>query len=390
MSENSPLPRGFRAASAIARVKPKNTTKPDLALLVADEAGPAHALFTRNELVGAHVHVCREYLARSGGKVRAVLVNAGNANCATGQQGIDDAKLISADVARRVGCPEEQVLYMSTGVIGARLPVDRIQAALPGLVDGLAGDGLGAFSRAIMTTDTFPKARSVEGAGFRTSGTAKGAGMIHPDMATMLGFLLTDAAGLGAPAEVLRRVADRSFHRVTIDGDTSPNDTLLLWSSGKGAVAPVEPLEQALTDIAQGLSRMIARDGEGATRLVTVQVRGARTEAEAAHVGRVIGTSPLVKTAVHGLDPNWGRILAAAGRAGVPVDVARARVWIGASDVYAGGKPHPENEAAAHEHMKSNEEVILGVDLATGSASADVWTCDYSAEYVSINADYRS
>lgn len=390
MSDTLPLPRGFRASSVIASIKPKNTTKPDMALLVADEAGPAHALFTRNELVGAHVHVCREYLARSGGKVRAVLVNAGNANCATGQQGIDDAKQVCADVARRLGCPEEQVLFMSTGVIGARLPMDRVMAALPKLVEGLTSDGLSAFSRAIMTTDTFPKARSVEGAGFRVAGTAKGAGMIHPDMATMLGFLVTDAAGLGAPAEVLKRVADRSFHRVTVDGDTSPNDTLLLWSSGKGAQAPVEAVEQPLTEIAQALSRMIARDGEGATRLVTVQVRGARTEAEATHVGRVIATSPLVKTAVHGRDPNWGRILAAAGRAGVPVDVARARVWIGSADVYRDGKPHPENEAAAHTHLKDNEEVVLGVDLATGGAGSDVWTCDFSAEYVSVNADYRS
>lgn len=390
MSDNLLLPRGFRAASVIARIKPNNTTKPDLALLVADEAGPAHALFTRNELVGAHVHVCREYLARSGGQVRAVLVNAGNANCATGQQGIDDAKAIIADVARRLGCPEEQVLYMSTGVIGARLPVDRIHAALPGLVDALSEGGLADFSRAIMTTDTFPKVRTVEGAGFRVSGTAKGAGMIHPDMATMLGFLMTDASGFGAPAEVLKRVADRSFHRVTVDGDTSPNDTLLLWTSGKGAAASAEALEQPLTEVAQGLSRMIARDGEGATRLVTVQVRGARTEAEATHVGRVIGTSPLVKTAVRGLDPNWGRILAAAGRAGVPVDVARARVWIGESDVYSGGAPHPENEAAAHQHLKEKEEVVLGVDLATGSEGADVWTCDFTEDYVRINADYRS
>jgi glutamate N-acetyltransferase/amino-acid N-acetyltransferase len=390
MSENLLLPRGFRAASVIASIKPKNTTKPDLSLLVADEAGPAHALFTRNQLVGAHVHVCREHLARSGGKVRAVLVNAGNANCATGQQGIDDAKGIIAEVARRIGCPEEQVLFMSTGVIGARLPVDRVLAALPGLVERLSPGGLPDFSRAIMTTDTFPKARTVEGEGFRVSGTAKGAGMIHPDMATMLGFLVTDAAGLGAPVDLLRRVADRSFHRVTVDGDTSPNDTLLLWSSGKGAAAAVAPVERACTEIAQALSRMIARDGEGATRLVTVQVRGARTEAEATHVGRVIATSPLVKTAVHGRDPNWGRILAAAGRAGVPVDVARARVWIGTADVYADGRPQPQHEAAAHQHMKDNEEVLLGVDLATGGAGADVWTCDFSAEYVSVNADYRS
>jgi glutamate N-acetyltransferase/amino-acid N-acetyltransferase len=390
MSENLPLPRGFRAASAIARIKPKNTTKPDMALLVADAAGPAHALFTRNQLVGAHVHVCRESLARSGGRVRAVLVNAGNANCATGQQGIDDARQVCAELARRLGCPEEQVLFMSTGVIGARLPVDRVLDALPGLVERLSPEGLSDFSRAIMTTDTFPKARAVEGAGFRVCGTAKGAGMIHPDMATMLGFLMTDASGLGAPVELLRRVADRSFHRVTVDGDTSPNDTLLLWSSGQGAAAPVEGVEGACTEIAQALSRMIARDGEGATRLVTVQVRGARSEAEATHVGRVIATSPLVKTAVHGRDPNWGRILAAAGRAGVPVDVARARVWIGGADVYAEGRPHPQNEAAAHQHLKDNEEVVLGVDLATGSASADVWTCDFSAEYVSVNADYRS
>jgi glutamate N-acetyltransferase/amino-acid N-acetyltransferase len=247
------------------------------------------------------------------------------------------------------------------------------------------------FARAIMTTDTYPKAVHAKGPGPAATGFAKGSGMIHPDMATMLGFLLTDGASApGAPtAELLRRVADRSFHRVTVDGDTSPNDTLIVLASGRATAAPAA-LEGTLTSVSQQLARTIAADGEGATRLVTVEVRGARDEAEAAHVGRVIATSPLVKTAVAGRDPNWGRILSAAGRAGVPFDPARARVWVGAADVYSGGMPHPENEPLAHTHLAGDTLIVLGVDLAVGAAGADVWTCDLTKEYVQINADYRS
>jgi glutamate N-acetyltransferase/amino-acid N-acetyltransferase len=317
------------------------------------------------------------------------------------------------------------VLFLSTGVIGARLPVEKILDKLPQLVNAASVNGLGEFSQAIMTTDLVPKVRTVavedrSGPPFRVTGVSKGSGMIHPNMATMFGFLLTDApsptAGLesgsptssgaaslykeemasAAPLEDLRRLATKSFNRVSVDGDTSPNDTVILWCSGAAARnakwngVQSALLERSLLEVSRELCRAIATDGEGATRLVTVQVTGAPSEEEAARVARTIATSPLTKTAVHGRDPNWGRILAAAGRAGVPFDVDRARVWIGEADVYSGGKPHPENEPAAHLHLLQNHEVILGIDLAAGTEGAEAWTCDFSADYVRINADYRS
>ncbi len=370
----------------------------DLGLLVAASARPAAAVFTTNRLLGAHVPVAREHLERSGGLVRAVLVNSGNANCSTGQAGIEDNRRIAGALAEAIGCPPEQVLFLSTGVIGARLPVEKILGALPELVGRDGPLGLGAFAQAILTTDLVPKACGLEtsdrlGRPFRVAGIAKGSGMIHPNMATMFGFLLTDAELPAEAAErrrMLARVADPTFHSLTVDGDTSPNDTVLLWSVGGGGPVEPEDLGRGLTEVARGLCRQIAVDGEGATRLVTVRVTGAPDAAVARHVGRTIATSPLTKTAVHGRDPNWGRILAAAGRSGVQFDPARARVWIGEATVYSGGAPHPEREQAAHLHLLNEKEVILGIDLAAGDGEAEVWTCDFSADYVRINADYRS
>ncbi|MFY9345948.1 MAG: bifunctional glutamate N-acetyltransferase/amino-acid acetyltransferase ArgJ [Planctomycetota bacterium] len=384
--DHVPLPAGFRASGLHCGLKKAGQF--DLGLLVADEPVAAAAIFTQNQLVGAHVVVCREHLERGRFRVRAVLVNARNANCATGQQGIEDARLCCRELAARLRCPTEQVLMASTGPIGAPLPKERIVGKLDELVARASPDGALDFARAIMTTDTYPKARHQPGAPAVT-GFAKGSGMIHPQMATMLGFLLTDGtSGDGAATTaLLQRVANRSFHRVTVDGDTSPNDTLLLLANGRQRAGDVEG---PLTALAQRLARALAADGEGATRLVTVEVRGARTEAEASHVGRVIATSPLVKTAVAGRDPNWGRILSAAGRAGIAFPAERARVWVGPADVYSGGRPHPENEPLAHQHLTGQESVVLGVDLGTGTAGADVWTCDFTKDYVQINADYRS
>ena len=400
------LPTGFRASALHCGIRAKRN-KLDLGLIVADRAYPAAALFTRNQLVGAHVVVGRESLARSRGKLRALLVNSGNANCSTGAEGIEDNRLVQRAVAELVGCPPEQVLFMSTGVIGARLPRERILEALPGLVSHASERGLGDFATAIMTTDLVPKVRTLAvedkaGPPFRVTGVAKGSGMIHPNMATMLAYVLTDGPADDHPKEMLRRITDRSFHRLTVDGDTSPNDTFLLWSS-QHAEATTHPksragwsdshddvLERAVLEVSQELCRCIAADGEGATRLVTVVVQGAPSEEAAAHVARTIATSPLTKTAVHGRDPNWGRILAAAGRSGVVFDAQKARVWIGDADVYSDSRPHPENEPAAHVHLLNNHEVILGIHLGAGEAAAEAWTCDFSADYVRINADYRS
>jgi glutamate N-acetyltransferase/amino-acid N-acetyltransferase len=384
-----PLPPGFRAAGLHCGLK-KNQQF-DLGLLLADQPVEAAAIYTQNQLQGAHIHVCRDHLARSNGLVRAVLVNARNANCATGQQGIDDARTCCRQLAERLRCPVEQVLMASTGPIGAPLPTERIVAHLDQLVQKASSDGALDFARAIMTTDTYPKAMCLRSDAGTATGFAKGSGMIHPNMATMLGFLLTDgrAGDARSTAAMLQRLADRSFHRVTVDGDTSPNDTLFLLASGKVRGEPAA-VEANLTSLGQRLARTIAADGEGATRLLTIEVRGARSEAEAAHVGRVIATSPLVKTAIAGRDPNWGRILSAAGRAGVQFPADKARVWVGPADVYSGGRPHPENEPQGHAHMLEMQEVLLGIDLAVGKAAADVWTCDFTKDYVQINADYRS
>jgi len=384
------LPPGFAAAGLHCGLKKNGQF--DLGLLLTDKPVRAAAIYTQNRLLGAHVHVCREHLRRSDGLVRAVLVNARNANCATGQQGIDDAKECCAQLAQRLACPIEQVLMLSTGPIGAPLPKQRIISHLGQLLEHANEDGAVAFSRAIMTTDTYPKAIFAEADGLRATGFAKGSGMIHPNMATMLGFLLTDAAIPTAEQTqtLLRAIADRSFHRVTVDGDTSPNDTLVLLGSGRAAAADEGAAQSLLTPLAQQLAQQIAADGEGATRLVTVQVRGARSEQEASHVGRVIATSPLVKTAIAGLDPNWGRILSAAGRAGVEFDANQARVWIGETTVYERGVPHPEREGDAHRHLVDETRVVIGVDLRMGDAKADVWTCDLTKDYVQINADYRT
>ena len=385
--ESVTLPDGFAAAGIHCGLKRDGQL--DLGLLLAERPVAIAALFTTNQLTGAHITVCRERLATSGGMARAILVNARNANCATGARGVDAGHRCCRELARRLDCADEHVLMASTGPIGAHLPADRIIDHLDALLAKTRPGGGMDFARAIMTTDSYPKAVCTDQHGACTTGFAKGSGMIHPDMATMLGFILTDARP-PAPADgLLRAVADRSFHRVTVDGDTSPNDSLFAWFGGT-ADCSADQLESSMTTTAVGLARLLAADGEGASRLITVEVRGARNEREATVVGRTIATSPLVKTAVAGRDPNWGRILSAAGRAGVTFATASARVWVGGVDVFADGRPLVENEPAARRHLLDDERIVLGVDLAIGTAAADVWTCDLTADYVRINADYRT
>ncbi len=384
MTSPTRFPRGLAGAGLACGIKKDGAL--DLGLVVADEPAPAAALFTKNLLLGAHVPVCREHLATTGGMVRAVLVNSGNANCSTGAAGIAANRAICAALAELLGAQPEEVLFLSTGVIGAPLPTEPITAALPALVEAARPGGLDEFARAILTTDTCTKVHGREVWGATVVGVAKGSGMIHPDLATMFGFLFTDGE-LPAEAEgLLAAVSERSFQRTTVDGDTSPNDTVLLWGTGQARSRLAEGLEE----VAVHLARAIARDGEGASRLVTVRVEGAPDEASAAQVARTIATSPLTKTAVAGRDPNWGRILSAAGRAGVAFDPEAARVWVGPATVYREGVPLTEAEGAAHEHLESGDEVLLGVDLAAGSATAECWTCDLTSDYVRINADYRT
>jgi glutamate N-acetyltransferase / amino-acid N-acetyltransferase len=391
------LPEGFQAAGLHCGLKSDSAR--DLGLLLAGEPAPVAAMFTQNALLGAHIPVCKDHLQRSNYMARAILVNSRNANCATGEQGIRDAITCCRELAERIGCAEEHVLMASTGPIGAPLPTQKIVSHLDQLLEQASSSGGMDFAQAIMTTDTHPKAARVTANSAANgpattkpaciTGFTKGSGMIHPNMATMLGFLMTDAAGGKDLAGELRALAARSFHRTTVDGDTSPNDSLFLWANGKRATN-TRDCEPQLLEVASNLARQLAADGEGASRLMTIEVRGARNEDEASQVGRVIATSPLVKTAVAGRDPNWGRILSAAGRSGVPFATDSARVWVGATEVFTRGVPHPDREVIASKHLQEQECIVLGIDLGTGTAAADIWTCDLTADYIHINADYRS
>jgi glutamate N-acetyltransferase / amino-acid N-acetyltransferase len=389
-------PRGFRFAAAEAGIKKPGRL--DLGLLLSESGAAVAGVFTRNRVVAAPVLLCRERLAR--GWARAVLVNSGNANACTGPQGLEDARRLVASLAAQLGVEEETVFPCSTGVIGLPLPVDRIEAALPRVVSAL-GDDPGPFARAMLTTDSFPKvstrAISPGGREIRVLGVAKGAGMIRPDVATMLAFLVTDAPV--APAvlqDVLAGAAEETFNRITVDGDTSTNDTVLALAGGAAGGGPVEAdpaalgaLSGAFREVCRDLARMMVRDGEGATKVVDIRVRGAASTGAALQLARTVAESPLVKTALHGEDPNWGRIAAALGRSGAYAGGPFA-IRIGGVPVVEGGLGlGAEAEARAHEQMKGAEYEIR-IELKEGTGEAAVTTCDLTAEYVKINADYRT
>jgi glutamate N-acetyltransferase / amino-acid N-acetyltransferase len=389
-------PRGFRAAGISAGIKASGN--PDLALLVADEPAQIAAVFTTNKVLAAPVLVSQEHLARSGGTVRAIVVNSGCANACTGDAGMRDAREMTAETARLVGCPVEQVLVASTGVIGVGLPMDKVRGGLPAAFSALGADHGPEAARAIMTTDLWPKesaARvSIGGRDALIGGMAKGAGMIEPMMATMLGFVTTDAAVPKALLDrALREAVDRTFNAITVDGDSSTNDCVLLLASGAGGVVVDEAgygaFLEGLTAVCRELALAIVRGGEGATKLVAVNVTGAATSAEARKAAKVIANSLLVKTAIHGGDPNWGRLIAVAGRAGVEFELGRASVSIGSTVLFKNGRPHDESAPQAAAYLKG-KDIAVAVDLGAGPASSTVWTCDLSAEYVRINADYRT
>lgn len=392
------LPKGFRYAARAAGIK--KSGKPDLAIIVADQPAVCAGTFTTNRVVAAPVVLTRERL-RSG-LCQVILVNSGNANACTGAPGLADARRCSALAATALGVAEELVAVCSTGVIGVPLPMGRFEEHLPALAAELSADGADAVARAIMTTDAFPKVAArrvvVGGRECRIIGLAKGAGMIHPDMATMLAFVLTDAALDGEQADrLLRTAVNRTFNRITVDRDTSTNDTVLLLASGaSGAPVPVQgrPEEAAfaaaLEEVLQELAKMIVRDGEGATKLVRVQVEGAASEADALAVARSIATSSLVKTAFFGADANWGRIIAAAGYAGVAIDQERVRILFDDVPMVENGLGMgAEQEARATEVLKKAEFTVT-VELGLGTGSAWYHTSDLGYEYVRINADYRS
>jgi glutamate N-acetyltransferase/amino-acid N-acetyltransferase len=388
-------PREFRASGISAGIK---ATGLDLALLVSDRLATAAAVFTTNHAQAAPVLISRDHLALSGGTVRAIIVNSGCANACTGEPGMRASRDMASETAGLVGCPVEQVLVASTGVIGVLLPIDKIRRALPRAVDALGPDEGPAAARAIMTTDPFPKeaaARfSIDGRDVTIGGMAKGSGMIEPTMATMLAFITTDAE-VPQPLldRALRAAVDDTFNAITVDGECSTNDCVMIAANGaSGAVvseASFERFSRALASVCLRLAIGIVRGGEGATKLITVNVTGAASPQDARRVAKAIANSLLVKTAVHGGDPNWGRLVAVAGRAGVAFDLNRAAVTIGSTVLFREGCPHDEAAPEAAAHLQ-NDEVVMTVDLGSGDASSTVWTCDLSAEYVRINADYRT
>ena len=387
--------RGFRAAGVCCGIRPNRA---DLALVVSDQPASAAAVFTRNLAQAAPIVSSREHLAASGGRARAIVINAGNANACTGLRGLHAARVTAEAAALCLGLSDEEVLVASTGVIGQQLPVGRILAGLPQAVQALSVAGGADAAAAILTTDLCTKQAvrvvTTPLGSYTLGGMAKGSGMIHPDMATTLAFVTTDAAVDPAILQqCLSAATERSFNRITVDGDTTTNDTIALLANGASGVTVeddgVPAFQTALTDLLTELARMVARDGEGATRLVTVTVSGADSEATALAVARTIAGSPLVKTAVHGADANWGRIIAAACRAGVAVDPERMRITLGGVCVLAPGLVSEFSEADAKLALQC-DEVAIGVDLGQGSATATTWTCDLTAGYIAINANYRS
>ena len=391
-------PEGFRSASLHCGIKAKAGAL-DLAVLATDEPATAAGLFTTNLAKAAPVLVSQHHLTSTSGRARAVVVNSGCANACTGDDGMANAVRMTAETAAALGCAAEEVLVASTGVIGVGLRMDRVVPGIRAAAAALARETGADMARAIMTTDPFPKECAVEvrtpRGTFRVGGTAKGSGMIEPNMATMLGFITTDAA---VPPALLRRAlvdsAQRTFNAITVDGECSTNDCVFAMASGAAGV-PVDEdlypvLRAAFYEVSRELAMGIVRGGEGATKLITINVTHAATDADAMRVAKTIANSPLVKTAVHGADPNWGRIVAAAGRSGVWFDVDRATVHVGGTLLFEHGLPHDDAAPIAAEHLKG-ADVRIDVDLGTaGSGDATVWTCDLSAEYVRINGEYRT
>ncbi len=400
-------PQGFRAAGITAGLKPSGN--PDLSLLLAPEAAVCAGTFTTSRVRAACVDLCAERLQASGGHARAVLTNSGQANACTGERGLADSLIATEALAQRLGLDPSEVLICSTGVIGVPIPMQTLIAGLDPLLEALSATGGDAAAKAILTTDLIDKQIAIEaelgGRTVRLGGMAKGSGMIHPDMATMLGYLTCDA---GVPAAVwqamVKRAVDRSFNAITVDGDTSTNDTYLAFAAGEGLPPEhYEALESGLTAVSQHLAKAIARDGEGATCLIEVTVEGAADEAGALRIARTVCGSSLVKCAVHGRDPNWGRIVAAAGRAGVPFDPDAVALWLGEHQLMEKGQPLAFDRPAASAYLKAcaagrylggpgpeGDSVMIRLRVGDGPGAGRAWGCDLSDQYVRINADYTT
>ncbi len=392
------VPLGFRFAGVPCGLK--KTGAPDLALVVSDRPCASAAVFTQNKFPAAPVLYDRALVAEKPAGLRAAVINSGCANACTGAEGFADAEAMAVSVETSLGLPAHGCAVLSTGVIGVRLDMDKIAAGVQLAVPQLAAEGWDAASRAIMTTDTRPKVAFREVGGVRLFGMAKGAGMIHPNMATMLSVIVTDAAIEPATlAEILRPAVDVSFNAISVDGDTSTNDTLLVLANGTSGInvpGTSTAFASTLTSLCTDLAQQIVRDGEGATKFITVRVEGAASDADAKRAAKAVANSPLTKTAFYGGDANWGRILAAVGYSGADVDPAKADLWISHSatsasalQLVAGGQPLRYSEEAASAIFAGKEIAVL-VGLGLGDGRAMVWTCDLSHEYVDINGHYRT
>ncbi len=396
--------RGFKGAAVAAGIKYDNRL--DLGLIVSERPAVAAAVFTRNVVKAAPVLAGMEQMKQPDCHVSAIVVNSGNANACTGPGGVEDYHTVCADTARMLGISDSLVVFSSTGVIGEPLPVNRFRRALPQAVTELSPENLSDVADAILTTDTVRKTNlrkvDLDGTLVTVAGMAKGAGMIGPDMgppqATMLCFILTDAAVERQWwQETLTQAADMSFNRILVDGDTSTNDTVYALANGLAGNPPVNSthawasvLENALLDIMKGLALQIVRDGEGATKCVEIVVKGAGNNNDADSVARTVAESPLVKTALFGQDPNWGRIFAAAGRAGAPFNPEDVNLWIGDVQIAALGTGTGGNSEKEAARIMARPEFSITLDLGAGKGTAAIYTCDLSDEYVHINADYRT
>jgi glutamate N-acetyltransferase/amino-acid N-acetyltransferase len=393
------LAAGFQTAATACGLKPSGNL--DLGLVWSEGPCSAAGVFTTNRVQAAPVHVCRETLAAAAGRVRGVLFNSGCANAVTGERGLHDARRMRALGAQVAGAAEDEFLVLSTGVIGRFLDMEKLAHGVAALASPQALRAHGDAARAILTTDTRTKLAAAEfsqtGKCVRVAGFAKGAGMIHPNMATMLAVITTDARVEPSRLDrALRAAVSRSFNRISVDGDMSTNDTVLVLASGTAQASVDDDGEAAFTAalgaVCTSLARQIARDGEGATRLVELRITGGASEQQAHRVGDAIACSPLVKTAIHGSDPNWGRILAAAGYSGAAIEPERVRLWFGEHDdvqLLDRGLPVAFDAARASALLRE-APAIVRLDLGLGAASAIVWTCDLSAEYVRVNADYTT
>ncbi len=392
---------GVRIGVAEAGIRKAH--RKDLTVMLLDEGASVAGVFTQNRFCAAPVQVCREHLAARRG-IRALVINTGNANAGTGQAGLQHARRTCQALAAQLGVAPEQVLPFSTGVIMEPLPVERIEAGLPAALADARADNWARAAEGIMTTDTVPKAYStqvlIDGATVRITGISKGAGMIRPNMATMLGFVATDARiNPAALQRLTAELAEASFNRITIDGDTSTNDSFVVIASNKAGHAVIDDLDspagrqlrQAMLQVARQLAQAIVRDGEGATKFITVQVEGGRSAAECRQVAYAIAHSPLVKTAFYASDPNLGRILAAVGYAGI-ADLDQGLIDLYLDDVHVAtrGGRHPQYREEDGQRVMKQAEITVRVLLGRGTAQDTVWTCDLSHDYVSINADYRS